>query len=79
MEPGVIKVVMSCGDGGALVWGLFGAVFMAAAMRGQRKNQGIRIVIYLAIRAHTSGRKVAEEESESMSCGSQPEGKSDNV
>lgn len=56
-----------------------GPVFMAAAMRGQRRNQGIIIVIYLAFRAHTSGRKVAEEESESMSCGSQPEGKSDNV
>lgn len=37
----------------------------------REKNQGIRIVIYLAIKAGTSGRKVAEEESEPMNGGSQ--------
>lgn len=50
MEPGVIKVMMSCGDARALVWGLF----MAAGMRGQGKNQGIRIDIYLVTKACTS-------------------------
>lgn len=54
MEPGVIKVMMSCGDARALVWGLSGAVFMAAGMKGQGKNQGIRIDIYLVTKACTS-------------------------
>jgi hypothetical protein len=36
MEPGVIMVMMSCGDGGTLVWGMSGAVFVATGMRGGR-------------------------------------------
>lgn len=44
---------------------------LLAQERGQEKNQGIRIVIYLAIKVGTSGRKVAEEECKVMNGGSQ--------
>lgn len=36
MELGVIMVMMSCGDGGILVWGMFGVVFVVIGMRGGR-------------------------------------------
>lgn len=57
MEPGVITVMRSCGDGGAVVRGLSGAVFTAAGMRSQGKKRGVRAVIY-------RGRMVVEEERE---------------
>ena len=47
----------SCGDGGAVVRGLSGAVFTAAGMRSQGKKWGVRAVIY-------RGRMVVEEERE---------------
>lgn len=41
VEPGVTEVMMSCGDGGTLVWGLSGAVFTTAGTReGSGKESG---------------------------------------
>lgn len=66
----MITVMMNCGDGKVLVWGLSGAVFMAAGTRSQGKNQGV-IVIYRAIKVRTGGSMVAGEAREPMNGGSQ--------